>query len=451
MNDIDPLPCCICNKCTCNVTQRVFQRQQDKRLIQFMMKLNEKFNTVRGNILIQRPPPTISNFFLMFTQEERHQNLSHSTTHTESLAFFADNKCFTKPGSKPGFTSSKGNTGPPAAKKGGQYYCTNCKISGHSVERCFKIHGYPPNFNGNKDRKIAAAVSSNNASTDNNSELVSLSSTQYQQLMALLNNQSTGLGSNDASQHHTDHALLAGKICLLADNAAKYGWLIDRGATDHICLELSLFCTYKPVTGKNEFIVVPDGRKIAIAHSGSDKVHDKLFLNNVLHISDFCYNLISVQKLCTDLNCSVMFNAQDCILQDLSKKEKPMLLGKFQGGLYNTVPATVSIPVEKRSFLSIKEDSSLWHLRLGHLPFNRLHLIPALSTLHDSSSNLICQICPLAKQTRASFHIVVARLKLLLSSFTWMYGVLTKLRLIMVAINSLLWLMILVVLLGFIC
>ena len=113
MNEIDPLPCCICNKCTCNVTQRVFQRQQDKRLVQFMMKLNEKFTTVRGNILIQHPPPTISNVFKLFTQEERHQNLSHSTNHTESLTFFA------KPGSKPGFTSSKVNTGPPAAKKGG--------------------------------------------------------------------------------------------------------------------------------------------------------------------------------------------------------------------------------------------------------------------------------------------------------------------------------------------
>ena len=39
-------------------------------------------------------------------------------------------------------------------KKGGKpsYFCTHCKISGHSMERCFKIHGYPPGF---QSRKVA--------------------------------------------------------------------------------------------------------------------------------------------------------------------------------------------------------------------------------------------------------------------------------------------------------
>lgn len=39
------------------------------------------------------------------------------------------------------------------AKKGANYFCTHCKISGHSVDKCFKIHGYPPNFNGLRAEK----------------------------------------------------------------------------------------------------------------------------------------------------------------------------------------------------------------------------------------------------------------------------------------------------------
>lgn len=53
MSDVSPLPCCTCNKCTCNVTPKVHQMQQDHRLLQFMMKLSEKYATVRGNILMQ--------------------------------------------------------------------------------------------------------------------------------------------------------------------------------------------------------------------------------------------------------------------------------------------------------------------------------------------------------------------------------------------------------------
>lgn len=63
--------------------------------------------------------------------------------------------------------------------------------------------------------------------------------------------------------------MLAGKICLLANNISKSGWLIDSGATDHICADLSSFITYESLTGSNEYIVVPDGRQIKILHKGS--------------------------------------------------------------------------------------------------------------------------------------------------------------------------------------
>lgn len=92
MSDISPLPCCTCNKCTCNVTQKVLQMQQDHRLLQFMIKLSEKFAIVRGNILMQQPLPSTSNAFRVFSQEERHQRLSQLSNQTESLAFLADGK-----------------------------------------------------------------------------------------------------------------------------------------------------------------------------------------------------------------------------------------------------------------------------------------------------------------------------------------------------------------------
>ncbi|XP_021758517.1 uncharacterized protein LOC110723469 [Chenopodium quinoa] len=52
LDDVDPLPLCHCANCTCNIAQRLLKSQQDKRLVQFLMKLNDGFEVVRGSILL---------------------------------------------------------------------------------------------------------------------------------------------------------------------------------------------------------------------------------------------------------------------------------------------------------------------------------------------------------------------------------------------------------------
>lgn len=118
--------------------------------------------------------PSITNAYRLFAQEERHKEISQITSQAESLAFYSDRKRFID--SKLSFKSTtnvpKSQFAPVATnnnssskstanwtkKPGSQYFCTHCKIAGHSYERYFKIHGYPPNFKF-KDRKVAAATS----------------------------------------------------------------------------------------------------------------------------------------------------------------------------------------------------------------------------------------------------------------------------------------------------
>ena len=91
----------------------------------------------------------------------------------------------------------------------------------------------------------------------------------------------------------------------------------------------------------------------------------------------FKYNLISLQKLCTDLICSMIFNGTDCLLQNHLTKESPALLGRMHGGLYTTSSSVLhSTP---SALLGAKEDLNTWHLRLGHVPFDRLKKITVLS------------------------------------------------------------------------
>lgn len=77
--------------------------------------------------------------------------------------------------------------------------------------------------------------------------------------------------------------MLASKICMLADNISNTEWLVDTGVSDRIFSNLSMFPTYKLVTGAFEFIVVLDGRKFSILQVGSVKVKD-MVLHKFLHI-----------------------------------------------------------------------------------------------------------------------------------------------------------------------
>ena len=71
------LPTCICNQCTCNLTKKIFKQQQDLRLMQFLMKLNDEFGAVRGNILMMNPLPNLTQAYRLLMQEERHKALHY--------------------------------------------------------------------------------------------------------------------------------------------------------------------------------------------------------------------------------------------------------------------------------------------------------------------------------------------------------------------------------------
>lgn len=45
----------------------------------------------------------------------------------------------------------------------------------------------------------------------------------------------------------------------------------------------------------------------------------------------------------------------------------------------------------------------LWHLRMGHMPFNKLRYLFSLIDYSPCNSDFLCTLCPIAKQTRLSF------------------------------------------------
>ena len=140
---------CLC-RCDCVNGRTNGEREQRKRLIQFLMGLDESYTNVRGQILLMQPLPLVSKAYSMLRQEEKQRDakpiLSTVPTalNTTTYNHNRSNNNTSKHSSSNNATG-QGQSTPArrsAFKKG--IYCTNCGKEGHTREECYKLVGYPP-------------------------------------------------------------------------------------------------------------------------------------------------------------------------------------------------------------------------------------------------------------------------------------------------------------------
>ncbi|KAL2921578.1 Retrovirus-related Pol polyprotein from transposon TNT 1-94 [Bienertia sinuspersici] len=396
------------------------------------MKLGKQYAGVRSNLLMMHPLPSLSQAYRFVVQEQRHKELSDLADNaTEPMAFVADKRRFDTRGNNQHNKSNVQNAGIGynANKSYSGYkrpFCDHCKVNGHTIDKCFKIHGYPNQRISNTSFKKFAHYA-NNDNTDHtdisagseagNTGNISLTLEVCQQLINMLNAQKETQEQNNVSENA---ALVAGKFCMLSHNSNS--WIIDSGATDHMCHNLTLFTSYELVKESDSFITIPDGGKVQVTHVGEVKLSEHIILKKVLFVPSFQFNLISVPKLCLDNSCSIQFTPSTCIVQG-SSMIKPTVLGRFHSGLYHLsnnfcIPSAVSKPASTShkgqthnatcssiSCLSAIEEAKLLHLRIGHIPFKNLSKIDSSINNKCAKHDFFCTICPVAKQNRKSFPI----------------------------------------------
>ncbi|KAL2924641.1 Retrovirus-related Pol polyprotein from transposon RE2 [Bienertia sinuspersici] len=155
--------------------------------------------------------------------------------------------------------------------------------------------------------------------------------------------------------------------CLITCLNSK--WVIDSGATDHICSDLSMFDDYEKFDKRPNTITVADGKHIVVEHVGKITFQNGIQLNKVLHVPGVRFNLISTHKLCRDMNCDIVFTNDKCLLQDKSQG-KSLVLGSLESGLYTL--SEQEDKVKTVQLAATSDEAKLWHLRFVHLPFNKL-------------------------------------------------------------------------------
>lgn len=294
--------------------------QQDYA-IRFLTGLNDYFSVVRSQILFMDPLPNLNRIFSMVIQHERQGNISVVNEDSNALINATDGRRFVQ-GKGKGYAQ---NTGGRYSNK----ICSYCGKSGHTVETCYKKHGYPPNFV--KNSAANNMVTDSYDGKDDDSTVMkeskgnppSFTQEQYEKLLSLI--QGVGFNHNalftthqvgTSTQH--DHKPVedskSGK-CLASSCHVSHlsvSWIIDSGASDHICSSMQWFQHFseiKPVSVK-----LPNGHISIAKFSGTTSFSPGFHLENVLYIVDFAFNLLSVSKLCSSLKCLTNFYDSKCVI-----------------------------------------------------------------------------------------------------------------------------------------
>ncbi|KAL3365474.1 hypothetical protein AABB24_010552 [Solanum stoloniferum] len=156
LSTLDTSSQCTC-LCTCGGKLKMHKVKLDRRLIQFLMGLNEVYTVVQGSILMMKPLPTIAQAFSILAHEERHREVKpHGKLNLDSTSLHVNVAASSSTNFRTNYASSsyKGNGGsrPPNISN---IFCEYCKKAGHTKDKCNKLHGFPSDFKFTKGKNAS--------------------------------------------------------------------------------------------------------------------------------------------------------------------------------------------------------------------------------------------------------------------------------------------------------
>ncbi|KAJ4726144.1 Retrovirus-related Pol polyprotein from transposon TNT 1-94 [Melia azedarach] len=203
-------------------------------------------------------------------------------------------------------------------------------------------------------------------------------------------------------------------IALVADEHTDHNdvWILDSGASYHICPRREWFTTYEQVDGGN--ISMANSSVCKAVGIGSIKIrtHDGKFctLNDVRHVPLMTKNLISLSMLD---NKSFSFQGEGGVLH-VCKGSNVVLKGVKRGTLYFLQGSTLSSSVAVASSEIDKDNmTKLWHVRVGHMSAREMQILSKGDLLcgHKVKDLEFCEHCIFGKLHRSKFPKAIHRTK----------------------------------------
>ena len=362
------------------------------QVIRFLTGLNDQFVVVKSQILLMDPLPNMNKIFSMVIQHERQLQLPISNDESQTLINVVDSKKY----------GARNNT-----FRHGTRVCTFCGKNNHTVENCFKKHGVPPHMQKQFQNSAnnVASYGNDDGSSSNGADIKSdnspMTQGQFNTLMELIQKSSIGQSSGCASSNQVAVGHLStGNTSHCMHSSSNSSWIINSGASDHICSSIKWFHSYKKIVPIS--VRLPNGQCLVASYSGTIHFFPDFIVHNVLLLPEFSLNLLSVSRLCESSNYNVSFLNSKCFIQD---KVTLRMTGSAEqkDGLYyltlrdNASPAiaaTITLP-----------EKSLWHFRLGHLSNNRLLYLHSQFPFITVNHKDVCDVCSYARQRKLSYTI----------------------------------------------
>ena len=243
---------------------------------------------------------------------------------------------------------------------------------------------------------------------------------QYQILVDLFKQSQNNVETNNAGQaqvnqigsfstdfsHKVADASSIGKLLSYHNlQYLKSCWILDSEATDHFCISLTNFVSYKCI--KPVLINLPNGNKVFAHYSRTIVSNYKFYLTNVLYVPQFSFNLISVSKNSSNLNCRLIFSSNKCVIQDIVTSKRIGIANTI-AGLYVFDSATFYDTAAKTIVSSINcpdKIINLWHYKMGHLSYERLGVLRSQYPYVSFHKIIVCNTCHRSKQKKLHFAL----------------------------------------------
>ncbi|KAM0022876.1 putative RNA-directed DNA polymerase [Helianthus debilis subsp. tardiflorus] len=361
--------------CSCQAAKDYSDFSTLIKLMQFFMGLDDVYQPVRTNLLTREPYPSVKAAYALISREESHR-LSSSGSKDQSVSYVA------KSNQSNQNTARRNFRGPNSNLK-----CTHCNMLGHTIDRCFEIIGYPPGM-----KKRTSGPFTRNNSGNNLINLIA-------KLMSLVGDKPDG--DQEKSNMGGMSACVSEFVSCSSSVSFNhdYNWVVDSGANQHMiksdkdmfnCIDVSE-CGLK--------VGHPNGTSVSVLKIGELRLINSVVIKDVFYVPGYSVNLLSVHKLAKDNKIVVLFNENNCMLQDLRSK-KILVVGKQENVLYFVGKNGNSANLCFNS--SVRSD--LWHSRLGH-PSDQV-----LAILKDNMGVKIvehspCEVYHRSKQVRVPFPL----------------------------------------------
>ena len=164
-------------------------------MMKFLMGVNESFSQVRSQVLLMDPIPSLSKVYSLMIQEETQRSIPNALVVKVDSTILVAKVSTDQVNHVTNLVNSSG-------KGKDRPICTHCGKTHHTVDKCYKLHGFPLGFKFKNKPTMAHQISSGSSLgfVSPIHQLSAFTPKQCQQLLALF-------GASNPSLATSSHVL----------------------------------------------------------------------------------------------------------------------------------------------------------------------------------------------------------------------------------------------------